>query len=54
MVSTKKVAILTNLNGKFPWYIYEKRWELGSSCYVATIGLQWLFGLLEELKSKRV
>ena len=40
---------LTNLNGKLPWYIYEKD---GSKVAVsmATIGAPMVVGLLEELK----
>ena len=42
---------LTNLNGKLPWYIYEKD---GSKVAVAmaTIGAPMVVGLLEELKAR--
>lgn len=42
---------LTNLNGKLPWYIYEKD---GSKVTVAmaTIGAPMVVGLLEELKAR--
>ena len=42
---------LTNLNGRFPWYIYEKD---GSKVAVAiaTIGAPMVVGLLEELKAR--
>lgn len=42
---------LTNLNGKFPWYIYEKD---GSKVAVAMalIGAPMVVGLLEELKAR--
>ena len=42
---------LTNLNGKLPWYIYEKG---GSKVAVAmaTIGAPMVVGLLEELKAR--
>ena len=42
---------LTNLNGKFPWYIYEKD---GSKVAVtmALIGAPMVVGLLEELKAR--
>ena len=42
---------LTNLNGRFPWYTYEKD---GSKVAVAiaTIGAPMVVGLLEELKAR--
>ena len=42
---------LTNLNGRLPWYIYEKD---GSKVAVAiaTIGAPMVVGLLEELKAR--
>ena len=42
---------LTNLNGKLPWYIYEKD---GSKVAVAMalIGAPMVVGLLEELKAR--
>lgn len=42
---------LTNLNGRFPWYIYEKD---GSKVAVAiaTIGAPMIVGFLEELKAR--
>ena len=42
---------LTNLNGRFPWYIYEKD---GSKVAVAmdTIGAPMVVGFLEELKAR--
>ena len=46
-----KGGYLTNLNGKLPWYIYEKD---GSKVAVAmaTIGAPMVVGLLEELKAR--
>ena len=42
---------LTNLNGKFPWYIYEVD-GLKLAVTMATIGASMVVGFLEELKAR--
>ena len=42
---------LTNLNGRFPWYIYEKNGRKVAVA-MATIGAPMVVGLLEELKAR--
>ena len=42
---------LTNLNGKLPWYIYEKD-ESKVAVTMALIGAPMVVGLLEELKAR--
>ena len=42
---------LTNLNGKFPWYIYEVD-GLKLAVAMATIGAPMVVGFLEELKAR--
>ena len=42
---------LTNLNGKLPWYIYEKD-ESKVAVAMALIGAPMVVGLLEELKAR--
>lgn len=41
---------LTNLNGRLPWYIYEKKDGSKVAVAIATIGAPMVVGLLEELK----
>ena len=46
-----EAGYLTNLNGKFPWYIYEKEGRKVAVA-MATIGAPMVVGLLEELKAR--